>query len=48
MGGGQRGRHPAQGVGQAGEHQQSQRPELLLEEATHDADEGGEDVVKTH
>ena len=47
MGGGQGGGHPAQGVGQAGEGQQSQGSELLLEKATDNADEGSEDVVET-
>ena len=47
MGGGQGGGQPAQGVGQAGEGQQSQGSELLLEKATDNVDEGSEDVVET-
>ena len=39
---------PGCSVGQTGELQHTQGPELLLQKARHDADHGGEDVVQAH
>ena len=48
VGGGERGGEPAEDVGEAGKHQQSEWSEPLLEEPADDADQWGENVVQAH